>query len=91
MFANESNSKASIDDFPKFDSLHAHCGAKAIFKDMNCANDLFHKIHDTCNISFKPDYFGGMYDVKEEKEGEYVWCTRTSPVSKFVDDIIFEL
>lgn len=32
----------------------------------------------------------GIYDFKEQGKNEYIWVTRTTPVKKYVDDIIFE-
>lgn len=32
----------------------------------------------------------GTYAIKESSPNNYIWATRTTPVKKYVDDIIFE-
>ena len=31
----------------------------------------------------------GTYKFKEDKNGDYVWGTRTTPVKQYVDDVMF--
>ena len=33
----------------------------------------------------------GTYDLKEDALNDYVWVTRTTPVKKYVDDVLFEV
>ena len=33
---------------------------------------------------------GGIYEIIESKNNDYLWTTRTTPTKHYVDDIIFE-
>lgn len=81
---------ASASDFPKFDSLHAHCEMYVTYPKTTCSvtyNLLDHEIRSWAS----GDVGGGLYAVKEEAEFSYIWSTRTTPVHRYVDDQIFEL
>ena len=80
---------ASASDFPSFDMMHANCAMKVTYQNMKCP-DEFSKLEATIK-SFNPDPAQGVYAVKEESTNDYVWTTRTTPVHKYVDDIIFQL
>ena len=79
--------QASESQFPSFDSLHAHCSLTTTFND-SCHN-TFAALDDTV-VSFT-DPASGIYAMKEVASDHYVWVTRTTPVKKYVDDIIFEV
>ena len=80
---------ASKSDFPSFDSLHANCALSATFAD-DCST-VFANIESTVKSFSAGGPSKGLYAIKEEGSGDYVWTTRTTPVSKYVDDIIFEV
>ncbi len=75
-------------DYPSFDALHANCGMQVSFT-TDC--DTTYKSIDSTARSFSPGPSTGLYAVKEETSGDYVWVTRTTPVQKYVDDIMFEV
>ena len=80
---------AAADSFPSFDALHANCAMKAFYPNEACPT-TYTNMRNVI-ISWKNGDPGkGLYDIKEEKEGSYIWVTRTTPVKRYVDDIIFE-
>ena len=73
-------------DFPSFDPFHANCAMTSSFA-KPC-----HEIYTNVDGMTK-DVTGpanGKYKLKEEALDAYIWTTRTTPVHKYVDDIIFE-
>lgn len=77
-------------DFPGFDIFHANCAMQVTYPSQDC-----HQVHinlERTIRSFTPEPFaGGVYAVKESTPDDYIWSTRTTPVKKYVDDILFEV
>ena len=75
-------------DFPLFDPLHAHCATETDFPGEACA-DVFKRFVTVVN-TFRPEPNSkGFYRTVESTVNDYLWVTRTTPVAKYVDDIIF--
>ena len=75
--------------FPKFDAFHAHCAMTISFEATSCL-DTFNTIKDTVEMWQPEPTAGGIYNVWLATEEETIWATRTTPVKKYVDDILFE-
>ena len=78
-------SQAGKGDFPKFDSFHAHCQLSSEVTG-TCA-EVWTALDNTLKTMADPAQ--GTYKVKEDGSNDYVWATRTTPVKKYVDDIMF--
>ncbi len=80
---------ASKDNFPEFDSTHAHCAMEVMYSSQTCVA-VYAKIYAAI-ASFTPEpKANGTYTIIEEESYSYIWTTRTTPVKKYVDDILFE-
>ncbi len=75
-------------DFPDCDFLHADCSFDVAFPFATC-KDVYTRIYSIAN-EFLPGPANGTYSIHDAVEGDYVWATRTTPVSKYVDDILFK-
>ena len=78
---------AKESDFPSFSSLHAHCQMTV---PLTSTCDAAQAAITTQVGTMSPGVSGGLYAIKEQANDSYVWVTRTTPVKKYVDDIIFE-
>ena len=79
----------SKEDFPSFDTFHCNCAMDVTYPNESCTK-LFEKLESTIK-QFKPEPDAqGTYDIMESKKDDYLWTTRTTPVKKYVDDIMFE-
>ena len=76
---------ASAADFPKFDLLHAHCQMQTQVQ--GTCDEVWTAIDNTLKTMADPA--NGTYRLKEDGKDSYVWATRTTPVKKYVDDVIF--
>ena len=78
---------AAKSDFPSQDSFHAYCAMTHTIK-QDCQN-VYPVIESTIKNGFA-DPSKGDYALKEDGLNDYVWATRTTPVKKYVDDVLFE-
>ena len=76
---------ASASDFPKLDLLHAHCEMQTQIT--GTCDEVWKTIDNTLKTMADPAQ--GTYRFKEDATNSYTWATRTTPVSKKVDDVIF--
>ena len=75
-------------DFPLFDPLHSHCATETDFPAQACA-DVYLRFVNVIN-TFRPEPLSkGFYNMVESVENDYIWVTRTTPVARYIDDIIF--
>ena len=78
--------------FPNFGPLRAKCALSVNFYGKGCS-DVYQTIRSTVE-SYNPEPSnpgpGGTYALIGAIDGQTVRATRTTPVKKFVDDIIFE-
>ena len=74
--------------FPKFDAFHAHCAISIKFSE-NCLT-VFNKMKEAVEDWHPEPKAGGTYAVWDITEEEQIWVTRTTPVKKYVDDVIFD-
>ena len=81
---------AAASDFPRFDSMHAHCQMNVKFVYTSCAV-LYAELDDEIRSWANGDPSNGLMAVKEEELYTYIWSTRTTPVAHYIDDQIFEL
>ena len=87
MIAAAGVANAAKSDFPSFDSFHANCQMSHLIA-QDCQN-VYPVIDSSLKNGFK-DPAGGDYQLKEDSLDDYVWVTRTTPVHKYVDDVLFE-
>ena len=78
-------------DFPRFDSMHAHCAMNVTFEGVTC-NSLYQLVDYQVRAFENGDKCSqpGFYGVFEENESSYVWSTRETANKKYVDDQLFE-
>ena len=70
--------------------LHAHCALSVTFPDVSCLT-AFNKMKDAVETWHpEPNGANGTYALWDVTEEESIWVTRTTPIKKYVDDIIFE-
>ncbi len=81
-------SSASVNDFPAFDSFHAHCALSTTFT-ANCA-DTFAALDNSLK-NFDDSPAAGTYTFKEDGANSYVWATRLTRSKQYTDDVIFEI
>lgn len=81
---------ASAADFPAFDSQHADCKMTVTYPGMTC-DSLYVMMDYEIRSWSAGGPSDGLYAMVEEQEPSYIWATRTTPVAKYVDDIIFEM
>ena len=77
---------ASKSSFPSFDSFHAHCELQTVFE-APC-DSVLSSLETTATTFTDPA--SGLYELKEDSAADYFWVTRTTPVKKYVDDILFQ-
>ncbi|CDW71084.1 UNKNOWN [Stylonychia lemnae] len=76
-------------DFPEFDIFHANCAMEVTYPSQTC-QQAFTAVEKTIReFNPEPDA-NGIYALKESADTDYIWTTRTTPVKKYIDDIIFE-
>lgn len=76
---------ASKADFPKFDTFHADCSLTTNIE--GTCDEVYAALSKTVKTMADPAQ--GTYKVQEEGANDYVWATRTTPIKKYVDDILF--
>ena len=79
---------ASMEDFPSFDFSHANCAMEVTYANKDCRN-VYNDIKALL-ITYKNGCPSkGIYNIKEDAFATYIWATRTTPVKKYVDDVLF--
>eukprot|EP00744_Colponema_vietnamica_P004289 GILI01006434.1.p1 GENE.GILI01006434.1~~GILI01006434.1.p1 ORF type:complete len:197 (-),score=88.72 GILI01006434.1:154-672(-) len=80
-----------VPSFPSFDAFHANCKLQATFKGQQCL-DLYHSLEKGVISGLVKDPSNGLYELLGKDEGKLVLrATRTTPVKKYVDDVILQL
>ena len=77
--------------FPRDDSFHADCHVSAQFDNLTCS-EVYHLVDTEIRQwgSSETSPSGGIYNVKEESENDYIWSTRKTKNMKYTDDQLFE-
>ena len=84
------SASAAITDFPAFDSFHANCAMDVTYTGKKCSV-IYSEMKSTLDNYKAGDAGKGVYEYVESAQDTYFWMTRTTPVHKYVDDILFEL
>ena len=82
---------ASKKDFPSSNFGHAHCSLAADFVDTPCDQlyDTFQSNLASWNVDTASPS-GGVYNIKESADDDYIWTTRLTKNKKYTDDQLFE-
>lgn len=79
---------ADKSSFPDFDAFHADCAMDATYP-KSCVS--IQASMQTILTAYKNgDPGNGIYEIVESSDLDYIWTNRTTPVAKYVDDILFE-
>eukprot|EP00347_Sterkiella_histriomuscorum_P012499 403368346 len=78
------------EEFPSFDIFHANCVVQVTYPSQSCQQTHINLERTIRSFNPEPDA-KGIYAVKESLPQDYIWATRTTPVQRYVDDIIFEV
>merc|ERR1712032_187173 len=81
--------QAAVSDFPKFDSLHAHCAMSTNYENTLCSALYTEMDHELRSWSTGGPA-QGVYTIYEQEEGVYIWSTRLTKNKQYTDDQIFE-
>merc|ERR1719329_550306 len=79
---------ASADNFPGFDSFHAHCQTD-VTVDAPCdkaIGDLASFIQANKDIASPP----GQYKLVQSQDGRMTWATRLTANGKYTDDVMWQ-
>ena len=79
---------AKKSQFPGFDMFHADCAMDATYAS-SCAT-VYSSMQGLLKQTGGVDLGKGLYEIVETTENDYIWFHRTTPVKKYVDDILFE-
>ena len=79
---------ASARDFPWFSPFHAHCELTLTVANTECA-DVMLALENTMIAWSAGGPAKGIYTNVAQSESS-TWYTRTTPVKKYVDDIMFD-
>jgi hypothetical protein len=75
--------------FPECNFLHAHCQMHTKFTNWKC-EDVYVHIDQLIKGWHPEPSSKGLYEIKSDEFQDYLWITRTTPVMKYVDDILFK-
>ncbi len=80
---------AAKKDFPSFDAMHANCAMQVSYKGQSCSQ-VFTNLEAKLKTLTPEPSAGGVYTIREENSGDYIWTNRETPSHHYIDDIIFE-
>ena len=69
--------------------FHAHCAMTVKFPESSCLQ-AFNSMKDAVETWHPEPKANGTYAIWDAIEEERIWATRTTPVHKYVDDVLFE-